>query len=176
MLKATNSSLGHNLGAESVAHALCLYCKPFDALTVFELDALYRLRQEVFVVEQNCVYADADGLDSQCWHMWAASGDALDASAAVVAVARLLPAGVQYAECAIGRVASHPQVRGKGVGRALFAYALEQADALNASTGGAGVRISAQLYLQGFYEGFGFEVVGEPYLEEQLPHVEMLRK
>lgn len=154
--------------------ALQFHCKPFAELTVQELDALYRLRQAVFVVEQDCPYLDADGVDALCWHVWATAGTKPDKE--VLAVARLAPAGVKYAECSIGRVANHEQVRGKGVGRALIRQALAHVDAWNAETGTSGVRISAQVYLQRFYESFGFEVVGEPYLEDDLPHIEMLRK
>lgn len=152
--------------------ALHFHCKPFADLTVQELDALYRLRQAVFVVEQDCPYLDADGVDAQCWHVWATAGD----SAEVLAVARLVPAGVKYAECSIGRVANHAAVRGRGVGRVLIQQALVHVDAWNADAGTSGVRISAQVYLQRFYESFGFEVVGEPYLEDDIPHIEMLRK
>lgn len=154
------------------AKALRFHCKAFADLTVQELDALYRLRQMVFVVEQNCPYLDADGMDARCWHLWATDGVSTEA----LAVARLVPAGVKYAECSIGRVANHQRVRGKGVGRALFGQALLHVDAWNATAGTSGVRISAQLYLQRFYAGFGFEVVGEPYMEDGLPHMEMLRK
>lgn len=150
--------------------AVRFHCKPFADLTVQELDALYRLRQEVFVVEQDCPYPDADGVDAQCWHLWATD----DASAEVVAVARLVPAGVKYSEGSIGRVAVRQRLRGAGVGRRLMAYALAQAELYGMAE--SGVRIGAQAYLQGFYESLGFVAVSETYLEDGITHVEMFRK
>ena len=139
-------------------------------LTRDELYALMALRQEVFVVEQRCPYLDADGYDPQAAHLWAtgAGGDY------PIAYCRIFPAGVKYAEASIGRVVSAGSARRTGVGRALMVEALRRMDA-DAGGSTATVRISAQAYLQRFYEGFGFRVASAPYLEDDIPHVEMLR-
>jgi ElaA protein len=138
-------------------------------LTRDELYALMALRQEVFVVEQRCPYLDADGYDPLASHLWATgpSGDG------PIAYCRIFPAGVKYPEASIGRVVSAGSARRTGAGRALMAEALRRMDADAAGT--AVVRISAQSYLQRFYEGFGFRVVSDAYLEDDIPHVEMLR-
>jgi ElaA protein len=138
-------------------------------LTRDELYALMALRQEVFVVEQRCPYLDADGYDPQASHLWS-TGEGDDRP---VAYCRIFRAGVKYPEASIGRVASAGAARRTGAGRALMAEALRRMDA--AAGGTAAVRISAQSYLQRFYEGFGFRVVSAPYLEDDIPHVEMLR-
>lgn len=141
--------------------------RSWEALSRDELYAVMALRQEVFVVEQRCPYLDADGYDPRASHLWATAGG----SAYPVAYCRIFPAGVKYPEASIGRVVSASSARRTGAGRALMVEALRVMDA--AAMGS--VRISAQSYLQRFYEGFGFRVVSEPYLEDDIPHVEMLR-
>ena len=134
-----------------------------------ELYALMKLRQEVFVVEQNCAYLDADGYDPQARHLWCTAPDGGEP----LACCRIFPAGVKYAERSIGRVVSAASVRRSGMGRLLMAEAVRR---LDAETGAiTPVRISAQKYLERFYEGFGFHTVSAPYLEDGIPHVEMLR-
>lgn len=143
--------------------------RTWDELTRDELYALMALRQEVFVVEQRCPYLDADGYDPRASHLWATD----PSGAYPIAYCRIFPPGVKYPEASIGRVASAGSVRRTGAGRALMTEALRR---LDADAGAAvPVRISAQSYLQRFYEGFGFRVVSEPYLEDDIPHVEMLR-
>ena len=142
-------------------------CKPFYELPAHQLYAIMALRQEVFVVEQRCPYLDADGYDPKASHLWATAGD----SEYPVAYCRIFPAGVKYPEASIGRVVSASSARRTGAGRALMVWALRVMDAAPMGS----VRISAQSYLQRFYEGFGFRVVSEPYLEDDIPHVEMLR-
>ena len=129
-----------------------------------------QLRQIVFVLEQKCLYLDADGLDPQADHLlgWQADGD----RRTLVAYARLVPAGVKYAEPSIGRVISHPDVRGKGAGHALMREAIRLVEV--AGWGGT-IRIAAQMYLERFYEGYGFRRVSDPYLEDNIWHVDMLR-
>lgn len=141
--------------------------KAFDELTVRELYAIFQLRLEVFSVEQNAAYQDADGKDLQSFHI---SG--FNEHGDLIAYARILPAGIAYDEVSIGRVVTSPKARGTGAGRELFTNAL--AFALNKS-GNVPIRISAQSYLIKFYQSFGFETVGEEYLEDSLPHTEMLR-
>lgn len=145
-------------------------CKAFDALTPAELYAAMELRQRVFIVEQNCAYLDADGADTDARHLlgWQ---DA-DGSRRLIAYARLLAPSAKFAEPSIGRVVTHPEVRGTGAGRELVTEAI-----LNIERQGwkGGIRIAAQMYLEEFYAGFGFQRVSEPYTEDDIWHVDMLR-
>lgn len=143
-------------------------CCRFDQLDVQELERIYRARQQVFNIEQDCVYLDVDGVDPQCVHLAAWS----DAHAEPLAYARIVAPGVKYAEPSIGRVITTMPARGTGLGRELVGRAVAQAVALYP---GQGIRISAQAHLSRFYAGFGFERVGEEYMEDGIPHVEMLR-
>jgi len=142
----------------------------FDALTPAQLYAALQLRQIVFVVEQNCVYLDADGLDERAEHLlgW----ERIRTGRRLVAYARLLAPGIRYAEPSIGRVVTHPDARGSGAGRALMAEAIRRVE--NAGWGER-IRIAAQMYLEGFYEAFGFRRVTEPYTEDDIWHVDMVR-
>jgi ElaA protein len=137
--------------------------KPFDALSPGELYALLALRSDVFVVEQNCVYLDTDGLDSVALHLW------LPGTPHALAVARLLPPGSCYAEASIGRVATAGRVRRTGLGRALFQRALDEV----AQRWPGPVRIMAQSYLTKFYADFGFLIQGDEFLEDGIPHFYM---
>lgn len=144
--------------------------KPFQELT---LDALYSalaLRSEVFVVEQKSLYLDADGHDEAADHLLGWRDD--EGRTFLGAYLRVLPPGEKFDEPSIGRVVTSPRVRGRGVGRELVRRGLEH---LDARFPGRGCRISAQLYLQAFYEGFGFKVVTDVYDEDGIPHVQMVR-
>lgn len=143
-------------------------CCRFDELGVHELDRIYRARQQVFNIEQDCVYLDVDGVDPLCVHL-AAWSDVHDEP---LAYARIVAPGVKYAEASIGRVITTMPARGTGLGRELVRRAVEQAVSLHP---GQGIRISAQAHLARFYAGFGFAPVGEEYLEDGIPHIEMLR-
>lgn len=141
--------------------------KPFAELTIYELHDIVALRQLVFVVEQNCCYLDLDGKDKLAWHLMGYDKNEL------VAYTRLLPKGVSYEDyTSIGRVLTHPSVRKKGVGIALLEKSIEQVEQL---FGKGAIKIGAQQYLTAFYQKFGFEVVGEMYLEDDIPHVPMVR-
>lgn len=143
--------------------------KRFDQLDVHELQNIYRARQIVFVVEQQCAFLDADGCDENACHLAAWSA----AWREPLAYARVLDPGVKFAEVSIGRVATTGVGRGTGLGRELMRRAL----ALTAERWpGAGIRISAQSRLEAFYAGFGFEVAGERYMEDGIVHTEMLRR
>ena len=143
-------------------------CRAFDELGVHELQRIHIARQQVFVIEQNCVYRDADEVDEQSWHLAAwRTGDAQP-----LAYARIVAPGVKYAEASIGRVITSAAARGTGLGRELVRRAVAQAEAIFP---GCGIRISAQAHLVRFYAGFGFAPVGEEYLEDGIPHIEMLR-
>ena len=140
----------------------------FMDLHVAELQFIYMARQQVFVIEQHCVYLDADGCDERGWHLAAWSA----AERAPLAYARLLEPGVKYAEPSIGRVITTAPARGTGLGRTLVRRAVAECTRL---WPGAGVRISAQSHLAPFYAEVGFAAVGGDYLEDGIPHVEMLR-
>ena len=141
--------------------------KLFDDLSAKELYKIIQLRNDVFVIEQDCIYQDADGKDFKCGHLWATINDD------VVAYARIVPKGISYEnEPSIGRVVSSGKYRGLGLGKQLIANAIEVIENRLFTTSS---RISAQLYLKDFYESFGFVQVSEPYLEDNIPHIEMLR-
>lgn len=153
---------------DATPHEIRWRCCAFEALSVAELDAIYRARQQVFVIEQACAYLDADGADPQCWHLAAWS----EAPGGPLAYARIVPPGLKYAEASIGRVITSAAARGTGLGRELVRRAVHEAGALFP---GHGLRISAQAHLQRFYGAFGFVPVGAEYLEDDIPHIEMLR-
>ncbi len=137
-------------------------------LGALELARIYRARQEVFSIEQNCVYLDADEADEQSYHLAAwAPGQALP-----LAYARLVDPGVKSAEPSMGRVITTAAARGSGLGRELVRRVLALSEEVHP---GQGIRISAQSRLRRFYSEFGFEAVGEDYMEDGMPHIEMLR-
>jgi ElaA protein len=140
---------------------------PFDRLSAREVHDVLQLRQRVFVVEQACAFLDIDGLDPSCWH-----GLGRDEAGVLVATARLVPPGLKYEEPAIGRVVTAPEVRRTGAGRALMSSAIAQVQRLYP---GQRIRLGAQRYLEEFYGSFGFKPVGEPYDEDGIPHIEMVR-
>ena len=140
---------------------------PFDALGPRDVHDLLQLRSRVFVVEQTCVFLDADGLDPACVHgLWREGG-------ALVATARLVPPGLKNDRPAIGRVATAPEVRGRGLGRALMRAALAEVERRWPAQG---VYLSAQQHLAAFYASVGFHRVGEPYDEDGIPHLDMLHR
>jgi ElaA protein len=139
--------------------------KSFEDLTAQEVYAILQLRSEVFVVEQNCVYQDIDGKDQKSFHLMGWEGGDL------VAYCRLVKPGVSFVEASIGRVITSPKYRGNGFGIALIEKALAQI----VETFGVGdIKIGAQLYLKKFYGSFGFVQTSEMYLEDDIPHIEML--
>lgn len=140
--------------------------KTFDELTNTELYAILSLRQEVFIVEQNCAYLDNDGKDVYALHLTGFVDENM------VAYCRLIPAGISYEEVSIGRVITSPASRMEGYGKQLMQKAIEQ---INGIYGNVPIRIGAQAYLKKFYEGFGFKDLDEPYMEDGIPHLIMLR-
>jgi len=149
-------------------------CVPWSALDRESLYALLKLRSEVFVVEQDCVYQDLDDKDRQSLHCWLERSDApASAGGEVLAYTRLLPAGISYPdEVSIGRVVTSETVRRDGWGKALMRRSLDE---VHAAWPGVPIRISAQQYLEAFYADFGFTTQGAPYLEDGIPHVAMTR-
>jgi ElaA protein len=140
-------------------------CKAFDELTAAELYAILRLRSEVFVVEQNCVFLDMDDKDQYCHHLIGRRGDVL------AGYSRIVPAGISYVESSIGRIVTSPVLRGHGIGRELIPQGVHT---LYTLYGKQPIRIGAQYYLLKFYESFGFVQKGEIYLEDGIEHVQML--
>ncbi len=152
--------------AACVAPALQWHWQTWRELDVDRLYVLLRLRTQVFVVEQNCVFQDMDGYDAASEHLCGIAGDGR-----VLAYARLLPPGLKYPEASIGRVVVDPSQRRSGLGRALMAQALTGTaqrfpDAI--------VRLGAQQRLERFYNDFGFVAEGAPYLEDGIWHIDML--
>lgn len=143
--------------------------KSFSELTTDELYALLRLRNEVFIVEQNCPFPDLDGKDQQCYHLLGFDGE----KGALLAYTRLVPPELAYEYPSIGRVATSVEARGMGVGRELMHRSISEITQLY---GPCTMQIGAQEYLRNFYESFGFLQSGEGYLEDGIAHIPMLRQ
>lgn len=141
-------------------------CLAFDALSTAELYQVLQLRTEVFVVEQACIFQDMDDADPQAIHLLGMSGGRL------VAYARCFAAGLKFSEASIGRVIVRESMRGSGAGHLLMDQAIACVFALWQEQP---IRIGAQARLQKFYTQHGFQAAGAPYLEDGIPHVEMLR-
>jgi len=141
------------------------YCKLFNDLSPIELYKILQLRNAVFVVEQNCVFQDADNKDEGCLHFMGFKDEIL------VAYTRLVPPGYIYKEASIGRVVTSSQHRSKGLGKELMQRSI---DLCKHYFGDGPIKIGAQCYLLKFYESFGFKIIGERYDEDGIEHVHML--
>ena len=139
-----------------------LHKKIFKELTTDELYELLRVRSEVFVVEQNCVYQDLDGDDQPSVHLW------LTVEHKVVALARVCPAGTHLKEISIGRVITTE--RGKGYGKQIMLHAI---DAAVEHFGATIIDIEAQEYAKGFYERVGFRQSSDTFILDGIPHIKM---
>jgi len=141
--------------------------KKFDDLTPLELYLILQLRNEVFVVEQNCVFQDADNKDQGSHHLMGWDNDLL------VAYSRIVPLGIAYDSFpSIGRVVTSPKMRGTGIGKILMQQSIE---ALQKLFGKTSIKLGAQLYLKKFYESFDFTQSSDIYIEDGIPHIEMIR-
>ena len=142
----------------------------FDALDLDSLYALLARRQEVFVLEQRCLYPDLDALDQRAYHLlgW----QMRDGARTLAAYLRCVAPGVKYPEPSLGRVLTAAAARGSGLGKALLEQGIRHTEQ---QFPGRQIRISAQLYLERFYREFGFQRCSQPYDEDGIPHVEMLR-
>jgi ElaA protein len=139
--------------------------KKFTELTAAELYAIMQLRSEVFVVEQNCVYQDADDKDQHSEHLCGWDNEKL------VAYTRIIPPGISYPEASIGRVVTSPAYRRTGAGRQLMH------ESINLTFGRfncTSIKIGAQVYLTNFYQSLGFVQCSPTYLEDGIPHIEMI--
>lgn len=141
--------------------------KHFSELTLDELYDILQLRAAIFAVEQNCVYNDLDGLDKNATHQF------LKKNGKIVAYSRLLKQGTRFPDYSIGRVVIKESERGTGLGIEMMneakSFILNEWKAER-------IKISAQKYLRAFYEGLGFEIVTQEYLEDGIPHFGMIFK
>jgi ElaA protein len=138
--------------------------KPFNELTTHELYAILKLRSEVFVVEQNCVYLDADDKDQVSIHVMCWQNELL------AGYTRIVPAGIAYEEPSIGRVVTSSQVRHAGIGKLLMNYSIRTTYELLGETT---ITISAQFYLRNFYTSLGFQQCSDIYMEDGIQHIKM---
>ena len=139
--------------------------KKFGELNPSELYSIMRLRNEVFVVEQGCLYLDADDKDQPSRHLMGWDAGQL------IAYARLIPPGISYEECSIGRVVTAPGYRKMGIGTELMKQSTNRAFNLFNSDS---IKIGAQLYLKEFYTSLGFIQCSGEYLEDGIPHIGMI--
>lgn len=139
--------------------------KPFDRLAPKELYQVLLLRSKVFVVEQQCVYLDPDNKDQRAFHLMGWYNNLL------VAYARLFAPNDYFREAAIGRIISAPEIRGQGIGKLLMVKSIEISRRMY---GNSSIRIAAQAYLKDFYSSFGFHADGKEFLEDGIPHIEMV--
>jgi ElaA protein len=147
--------------------AIHFKCIPFEKLTLHELYSVLALRTEVFVVEQNCPFQDADGMDLMAWHCLGTNDEGQ-----LVAYTRLFDYNISFAGYAsIGRVVTSPKARAKGAGKQLMQVSIDYCKQL---FGNVPIKIGAQTYLLRFYESLGFVSTGEAYLEDNIPHVKMV--
>ncbi|ETW99234.1 MAG: acetyltransferase [Candidatus Entotheonella factor] len=144
--------------------------RSFEALSVIDLYDILLAREAVFIVEQHCIYQDIDGLDPDVWHLM--GRETASGTHALMAYLRVVLPGKKYEEPSIGRVLTTSAARGRGLGQALMAEGIKRVEA---HYPGRSIRISAQAHLERFYQGFGFQTVSEPYDEDGIPHIEMLR-
>lgn len=142
----------------------------FESIPREDLYDVLRQRQAVFVLEQQCLYPDLDGFDQAAHHLMA--WHTVDGKRALAAYLRCIAPGVKYPEMSLGRVLTAPAARGTGIGRQLLEHGIRHAEALHP---GHRFRIGAQLYLEKFYAGFGFETVTAPYDEDGIMHIDMVR-
>jgi ElaA protein len=145
--------------------------KRFDEITAAQMHEMLKLRQDVFILEQQCLYPDIDSLDPLAHHLfgYASDGDNQDALAAYL---RVFTAGIKFPEVSIGRVLIDNRFRGKGSGKQLISKALQKLDQDYPKDA---IKISAQVYLEAFYVGFGFTSISDAYDEDGIMHIDMLR-
>ncbi|MDO8998691.1 MAG: GNAT family N-acetyltransferase [Bacteroidota bacterium] len=141
--------------------------KNFNQLSIKQLFEIYKLRSEVFVVEQNCAYQDIDEVDMKAKHLMLFENDIL------TAYTRIIPPGITYKEPAIGRVVVKKSYRGKDLGKLLMQQSI---DVMKDSFKNLDILLSAQSHLVKFYTDLGFKAEGQEYLEDDIPHTKMRLK
>lgn len=142
--------------------------KHYSNLSLNEFHDIIALRIKVFVIEQNCPYQDLDGYDKKCYHLICRNG-----IGDVVGTARIVPPGLKYPEVAIGRIVIDESVRGDLQGHELMKQSIQF---ILEEFGQVAIKLSGQKHLEGFYQKHGFLSTGKEYLEDGIPHVEMLRE
>lgn len=141
--------------------------KRFNELTVEEIYNILALRNEVFIVEQECAFLDCDNKDLNSYHLF------FEENGEIVAYLRILKKGVSYDQVSIGRVVVKKNYRGKGISRKMMLKAIEFIENnLKENT----IKIQAQVYLLNFYSSLGFKAVSEEYLEDNIPHIDMMNR
>jgi ElaA protein len=140
--------------------------KPYSEINTNEFHDIVVLRLKAFVVEQNCIYLDLDGKDKKCYHLICRDG-----MGTVVGTARIVPPGMSYAEVSIGRVVIDQSIRGTGAGHLLLEHCMRY---IVEEFGEVAIRISAQKHLEKYYGQHHFFSTGKEYLEDNIPHIEML--
>ena len=143
--------------------------KTYQQLTVNQLYSIVQLRIQVFVVEQNCPYLELDGKDKLAYHFFAF---AEENPSQIIAYTRIFKPGDYYNFAAIGRVVVHPDFRGKNLGHELIRKSIQ---AIEKTFHTKNIKIGAQAYLQKFYENHGFIQVDQPYIEDGIPHIYMVK-
>lgn len=139
--------------------------KHFNDLSSTEIYDMFVLRQQVFIVEQDCAYQDVDDKDKNSYHVFGYQGDSL------LAYLRIVPPKISYKEVSIGRVLTSKSHRNLGLGKKLMIKGINEVERIFYTKI---IRISAQTYLIKFYTELGFTKVGESYLEDNIPHIEMI--
>ena len=140
--------------------------KHFNELSTEEFHDLIALRIQIFVIEQDCPYQEVDGKDKVAFHLFFKNENN-----EMIATTRILPQGISYDEVAIGRVVVHENYRGTGLGHQLMADSMSFVEQ---NFGKVPVRLSAQKHLENYYGNHGFQSTGKEYLEDGIPHIEML--
>lgn len=141
--------------------------KKFKELNGEEVYKILELRNEVFIVEQECAYLDCDSKDKNSYHLFT------EKNGEIIAYLRILEKGVSYDETSIGRVAVHKNYRGKGISRKMMIKAI---DFIEHNLNENEIKIQAQSYLINFYDSLGFDKISNVYLEDNIPHIDMLYK
>ena len=138
----------------------------FKSLKVEKLYDIISLRQEIFIVEQDCPYIDADGIDTKCIHISGYHKKNL------IAYSRIMPKGINYKEASIGRIITKKEYRGFGIGNKLVSISIDE---IYKNYGNQPIRLSGQIYARDFYEKLGFVGEGKEYLEDGIPHISMFK-
>ena len=139
--------------------------KSFEELNKAELYQIIQLRIAVFIVEQDCPYPDLDDMDQDAQHLW------IEDAGEIVCYLRVNPAGSRFSEPSLGRIVTKKSHRNRGLAEKLIKKAID----LVCEKESRAIRISAQCYLEKYYEKFGFIKASEEYLEDNIPHIEMLK-
>jgi len=165
-IRFANATLIPTFEKPTMQHTVQWHTKHFDELSATEYHHILAIRTAIFVVEQNCPYQEVDTKDLKSYHVWGIADNK------VVAVTRIVERGISYPEISIGRVAVDAAYRGSNVGNDLMNTTLQF---IEQKLGKQPIRISGQEHLTSFYKRFNFEQVSGMYLEDDIPHVEMLR-